>query len=655
VRTLDNLASRQFQRGAHLLRQGRLQEAEPLFRAVLARYPALAQACTTLGALLGALGRPHEAEPYLRQALLSQPASADAHGNLGNLLRDLGRLPEAEDCLRQAIRFRPHYPEAYNNLGAVLRDRSDLDGAEASFRRALEQKPDFVLSRTNLARLLLQRNRLPEAEQQFRLIRAGGSASPDALGGLGESLRRQGRYEEAEPVLREALRQRADMPAIWVELGNGLVAAGRAPEAVPCFQAARQLAPRMAEAPLGLGVAAAAEGRYEAAQQHVRAALALDPDLSAAHNALGDILRNSRQFAAAEDSFRTALQLSPDLAEAQVNLAFTLLQTGRQAEGWAAYEHRWRAVPWVHQPRSYPGRPWQGEPLAGQTILLHTEQGLGDSLQFVRYAALFPRGTRVVLQVQRPLVRLLRRLPGPVAVCGPDDAVPPVDWHCSLLSLPHRFGNQQLPAPPYLTAEPAAVAQWRRRLAQGAGLKVGLAWAGSAGMAADSRRSIALRQLEPLAGITGVSFISLQRGPAADQATALPLQRPMMQGDGFEDTAALTMALDLVITVDTSVVHLAGGLGKPVWLLNRDDSCWRWQDGRDDSPWYPTLRQFRQSSPGDWADVVRRVKLAIQEWRDARIQHDFGALGRSAKNVCFSKDIEPARLTNSLPSGEVGP
>lgn len=587
-----------------------------MFRAVIARHPELPEANATLGALLGALGRLQEAEPYLRHALRARPASADAHGNLGNLLRDLGRLEEAESCLHEALRLRPQYPEALNNLGAVRRDRGDLTGAGQAFQAALAQRPDFHLARLNLAQLLLQQKQPAAAEVQYRLLLRAFPRDAMILAGLGESLRRQGRYQEAETHLRESLRLRPESAVAWVELGNILLAAARPAEAIPCFHAALEREPRRPEAHLGLGIAAATDGNYAEAEAQCRQALALKPDLAAAHNSLGDTLRNRKAFDEAEASLRRALELAPDLAEAQVNLAFTLLQTGREAEGWAAYEHRWKAAPWVHQPQDLPGRPWRGEALGGQSILLQAEQGLGDTLQFVRYATLLPPQARVVLRVQHPLVRLLQGLPGIAGVQTLEEPPPPVDWHASLLSLPHRCRDMAAPSVPYLAAEPSRIAHWRKRLAHLPGARIGLVWAGSPGMAADARRSIPLPLLEPLAELAGVSFISLQRGPAAEAASRLPMERPVMEGEGFEETAALVMALDLVISVDTAVLHLAGGLGQPVWLLNRYDSCWRWQEGRDRSPWYPSLRLFRQPAPGDWASVVQalRTALARQEW-----------------------------------------
>ena len=259
-----------------------------------------------------------------------------------------------------------------------------------------------------------------------------------------------------------------------------------------------------------------------------------------------------------------------------------------------------------------------------RTLLLHAEQGLGDTLQFCRYVPLIAAGAKTVLEVQAPLVRLLSRLPGVASIVAQGACLPPFDAHCPLLSLPGALGTtlDTIPAATaYLAADPALAAEWSERLAGLAGLRVGIVWAGSARddpelAAVDARRSISLEALAPLAGAPGVSFISLQKGEPAAQASRPPLGMALADFtadlDDFEDTAALVANLDLVISVDTAVVHLAGALGKPVWLLNRFDTCWRWLLNRDDSPWYPTLRQFRQSSPGDWTSVIAAVRKALE-------------------------------------------
>ena len=259
-------------------------------------------------------------------------------------------------------------------------------------------------------------------------------------------------------------------------------------------------------------------------------------------------------------------------------------------------------------------------------LLVHSEQGLGDTLQFCRFVPIVAQGAKIVLEVQPPLHRLLADLPGIAEIVAEGDKLPPFDLHCALLSLPRFLGTSLETIPgevPYLTADPLLVSAWRRRLAGLAGLKIGLVWAGGprpdepAESSVDRHRSMPLARLAALAEVEGVSFVSLQKGPPAAQAAQPPpgmvLHDFTAELDDFADTAALVEALDLVISVDTAVAHLAGALGKPVWLLNRFDTCWRWLLGRDDSPWYPTLRQFRQPAAEDWDSVIAAVKAALAQ------------------------------------------
>jgi len=300
------------------------------------------------------------------------------------------------------------------------------------------------------------------------------------------------------------------------------------------------------------------------------------------------------------------------------NLAIVLLLAGRLADGWAESEWRWRRRPELAM--GFTQRRWEGEPLDGRTLLIHAEQGIGSNIQFCRYVKRVPVGGRIVLAVQPSLVRLMAGLETGAQVVAIGDALPPTDLRCPMLSLPRVLGTNSvgdIPADiPYLRADPVAVARWRRRTEALPGLRVGLVWHGNPeDVRMDRRRSMPLAHMAPLAEVPAVSLVSLQVGDAARQLSGSPLAGTVhdwtAEFSDFADTAALIETLDLVIGVDTAVVHLAGALGKPVWLLNRFDTCWRWLLGRDDSPWYPTLRQFRQSSAGDWQGVMERVRTAL--------------------------------------------
>jgi Flp pilus assembly protein TadD len=498
-------------------------------------------------------GRLEQASALYLQALAAQPGNADVLHLLGGLRLQQGNLTEAAELNARAVAIRPNFPEALSNLASALSELGKLEEAADACRRAIAIKPNF----------------------------------PGAHVNLGIVLKKLGRHLDAEASFQEALRLQPDLP----------------------------------DAHYNLGILQEELGRPVEAEASLRTALRLQPDSHRALVSLGVVLRHLGRVEDAESCFAGALRLKPNDAESHLNLACTLLLAGRMADGWEHFEWRWKTK-LSERARDY-STLWKGEPIRGRAILLHAEQGLGDTLQFCRYAPrLAAAGAKVILQVPPALVRLLSRLPGVTATVARGDPLPPFDLHCPLMSLPRASGTtlDTIPGAPYLEAEPALSATWRERLAGLPGVKVGLVWAGGRRAnpdlaAIDARRSITLNMLAPLGEVPGVSFISLQKGEPAAQAASHPPDLALHDftaelGD-FADTAALVDALDLVISVDTSVAHLAGGLGKPVWLLNRFDTDWRWLLNRDDSPWYPTLRQFRQPSPLDWEGVIVALREAL--------------------------------------------
>jgi len=488
-------------------------------------------------------------------ALHPQPG---AFSDLGIMLHTLGRLVEAEDAYRAALRLQPQYPEAYNNLGITLHTQARFDEAEAAYRAALALRPHYA----------------------------------EALNNLAVTLTDLTRTEEALAACRAALSLFPDYVNAHLTRANALLAQGLTDAALAAFETALTLHPHSLEGLVNHGNALRQAGRPEEALAR----------------------------------YDQALVLHPGYVEARVNRSFLLLGRGDMERGW--FEYEWRFCTPGLAPHRLLQPQWTGEPLEGRTILLHAEQGFGDTLQFVRYAPLVAqRGGRVLLGAPAPLHRLLRTLPGVERVLEPDEPPPPFDLHCPLMSLPFAFRTRldSVPAEvPYFFPDPADVAAWRARLPDDGALKVGLVWAGNPrphmprANLIDRRRSLALTQLAPLAGVPGVRFYSLQKdGDAVLQAKAPPAGMDLVNlMDGvsdFADTAALVANLDLVIGVDTSVIHLAGALGVPVWVLSRFDGCWRWLQDRDDSPWYPSMRLFRQEAPGDWGPVVARVAEALRD------------------------------------------
>jgi Tetratricopeptide repeat/TPR repeat/Glycosyltransferase family 9 (heptosyltransferase) len=448
---------------------------------------------------------------------------------------------------------------------------------------------------------------------------AGSGSSKTAIFQRGLEHHQAGRFLQAEAAYRQALAldpNDADTLHLLGVLGHQF---HHHEPALHYINQAIRLEPDRAHYHSNAALALRALGRMTEAEETCRTALRLNPDYPEAQNNLGMILRALGQIEGAEFHYREAVRLKPDYPDALNNLAHLCLLTGRLEEGWRLYD--WRVQSLGVGRRDFAQPLWDGAPLGDRVLLLHAEQGLGDTLQFCRYVPILARGAKLVFEVQPPLVRLLSDLPGMTRIVAAGDALPHFDVHCPLLSVPHRVGTDLATIPaeiPYLAADPARSASWRGRLAGLDGKLVGLVWAGRSRPATaviDRSRSMALEQFSPLAGIDGVNFLSLQKGEPAAQALSPPggmvLHDFTEELTDFADTAALIDALDLVISVDTSVVHLAGALGKPVWLLNRFDTCWRWLEGRDDSPWYPTLRQFRQKSPGDWAGVMAEVRDAL--------------------------------------------
>lgn len=483
-------------------------------------------------------------------------------------------------------------PAEFFNRGNACLERGDADSAIAAFQRCLDLRPDHPATLFNLANAQLQAGRA---------------------------------LESAETLVR-CLRRNPAFGAAHINLANVLMRLGLLDQARGFAASGLQLMPGSPDALMCLGGILHHAGDHAAAAEAYRTVLHHVPDHGGALSNLGNTLRAmgrmEEALAAHDHAVATTPETCPDHAVFRFNRATTLLAARKFAEGWREYEWRWRRA--GHRPR-FAASPWQGEALEGRTILLHHEQGLGDTLQFVRYAPLVvERGGRVILQVQPSLVRLLGALPGVAQVIG-HDAPPPFDCHCPLMSLPLAFGAtvEEIPAAcRYLCADPARVAWWRRhlrdRLSPHDGPVVGLAWTGSPNLDSwearliGQRRSLAGADLVGLASLPGVRFVSLQKDLSPPAIAGLDILDVMVGIGDFADTAALVEALDLVVSVDTSVAHLAAGLGRPIWLMLHFDGCWRWLRDRTDSPWYPTMRLYRQTRPHDWAETVARVRQDLE-------------------------------------------
>ncbi len=587
---------------------GDFQGADALYRSVVGRSPEDADAWHLLGLSLYQRGCDPDALTAIERAVALGPTVALYRGNLARVLAAAGRLEEARLTLLAAIALEPGNPDFHYDLGVLLGRLGRPGEAVASFREAIALSPTHARAHNNLGSALGGLGDPEQAEFHFREAIRQEPGLAEAHANLGALLCRLGRPEEAEASLRQALALAPDFPEALNTLGTVLTARRDQPQAEAAFRRALDLDPGYAEAENNLGVLLTREGRFDEAMAALHTALQQKPRYAEAETNLGNVLVALGRVGEAEAAYRRALAMAPDEAETHYNFGLALLLAGRLEEGFACYEWRFARRGCTARALSQPR--WSGDAVGERVLLVHAEQGFGDTIQFCRFVPLL-RAHRVVLEVPRKLARLLATLSGGARVVACGEPLPPADLQCPLMSLPHRAGTTLATIPaavPYLFADPIAAAGWRTRLQRYRGLKVGLAWAGNPDYPADARRSIAASLLAPLLEVPGAHFVALQPGPAPEGMPILSF--PGELGD-FADTAALITALDLVIGVDTAVVHLAGALGKPVWLLNRFDTCWRWLLDRNDSPWYPTLRQFRQRCPGDWPGVLAETRRAL--------------------------------------------
>jgi len=434
---------------------------------------------------------------------------------------------------------------------------------------------------------------------------------------LGEALACQG-AEQLERVCRiypRLLEAQSQEPSLYNQLGLILQQHGKVDEALACYRRALAIDSGDAATHCNVGAALFAQDSLGDAAASFEKAIALEPESAKAHSNLGYMHYCMARYAEAERHYLRALALDPASVEANWNLCLLNLLSGDLPAGWERFKQRHRVSPFPRRPQTKP--EWEGQALAGETVLLYKEGGFGDTIQFARYAPLVAeRGARVVLEVQPVLTRLFQTLDGVDLLVKRGPQLPDFDFQSNLADLPRIFGTtlQSVPAKPYLSANPVLVRLWRKRL--GSGFKVGVVWAGNPGFPDARHKSIPLGKLAPLASCAGIKWVSLQKGAGAAELAAAPRGMRLLSIDedlvDFADTAAVIENLDLVITIDTAVAHLAGAMGKPVWLLLPLVPDWRWLIEREDSPWYPSMRLFRQSERGNWSGVIERVARELR-------------------------------------------
>ncbi len=577
-------------------------EALREYELVLRGNPAMVAAHLGTGHALACMGRYAEALARYEQALALQPRLSEAEFAAGFALARLRRPTEAEVRYRRAIRLRPDFAAAWMNLGSLLREQGRDLYAEAALERATHLRPDMVSGWLNLALLMRDRQQPAEAERHLRKAFA---LDPHNL--------------ETHVAWCQFRAAERDFAGAWGWLRWALARHGSHDETVNMY-----------------GILLHAEGRFADAVAQFERAEALGSRHAASNR--GNSLLDQGRFDEALAAHAASVESDPESHGARYNLALTQLRLGHWTQGWHNYEARWHFREVHRRPRVFDQPRWCGEVLDGQRVLLHAEQGLGDTIQFCRYAALVAaRGGVPVLQVQAPVERLLLSLPvvraglAEVVRLGPQAGQPPAfELECPFMSLPAVLGTtlETVPWPgAYLGAYSDQITERLARspevpISNRGCLRVGIAWAGNPRYKADAQRSMKLATLLPLLRMVGIDWISLQKGHASTQIATLPPDVHLHDGSSDDsdlaDTAALVASLDLVITTDTCIAHLAGAMAKPVWILLPHLADWRWMQGMETTPWYPPARLLRQSSTGDWAGVVSRVIASLPSMKPAR-------------------------------------
>jgi tetratricopeptide (TPR) repeat protein len=603
---------------------GRLGEADDLARAILGVRPDYFDALHLIAVINARQRRFDEALANYDRALAVQRDHAEALCNRGVTLHELRRFDEALASYDRAVAMQPDYAEALNNRGITLHELKRFAEALASYDRALALQPDQAEAFSNRGNALRQLKRFDEALASYDQAIALRPDYCDALNNRGVTLHELKRFPEALASYDRALEVQRDHAGALCNRGVTLNELTRFDEALASYDRALALKPDYFGALNNRGVTLHELKRFPEALASYDRALALRPDHVGALNNRGITLQELKSLDEALVCYDYALALNPDYVDAHFNKALLQLLKGDYDAGWREYEWRWRR--WkvenlTQYNRDFTQPLWLGQTaIEGKTILLHAEQGFGDTIQFCRYAPLVAeRGARVLLEGQVQLKDLMASLVGVAEFIARRDKLPDFDLHCPLLSLPLALGTrvESIPAQvPYFTVPPESLRRWTRAVGPKRNLRIGLVWSGGSGHKSDAIRSMSLRSLLPITDLDA-EFVSLQKEVRGDDATALKERRDIMHfGDElntFADTAAVIANLDLVISVDTSVAHLAGALAKPVWVLLPFLPDFRWLIDREDSPWYPTARLFRQQAPGDWSGVIRRVVIELEK------------------------------------------
>jgi tetratricopeptide (TPR) repeat protein len=596
--------------------RGQLAHASVLYEEILKAQPTNFDALHLLGVIAAQLHNPKKAADLIGKAIKVDPKQAAPYCNRGIALHALKQLDAALASFDRAIALKPDYAMAFCNRGNVLKELQRFAAALASYDCAIAIKPDFPEAYSNRGNVESELGQWDAALASYDKAIALKADFAQAHFNRGNALKALQRFDLALESYDTSIAIKADYAEAHCNRGNLLRDLHQPDAALASYSRAIAIKSDYAEAHFNLGNLLREMRQFEPALASYDAAIAIHPRYANAHLNRGLVLKDLHRWNDALASYGRAIAIQPDFAEAYVNRATALLLRGELARGWRDYEWRWRNPrgPNIRETREFPQPKWaRAEPITGSTILLHGEQGLGDTLQFCRYAQMVSDlGARVILEVQRPLVSLLQSLDGVWQLIPRGADLPAFDRHCPLLSLPLAFNTtlDTIPATtPYLRSDPAKIAAWSARLGDKIKPRIGLTWSGNPNQVNDFDRSIPLAALVACLPAS-FQYVCLQTEVReSDRPALLANSNILYFGDelDFANTAALCECLDLVLSVDTSVAHLSAALGRTTWVLLHFNADWRWLLDRDDSPWYPTATLYRQRAMDDWSGVFARV------------------------------------------------
>jgi len=578
---LDQIADL-FQKGSVLHQQNYLVEAQAIYEKILCIQPDHFDTLQLLGSLLAQIKKYSEAVKYLSKALEINPGDARTLCNQGIVLKELKRFDEALVSYAQAILVNPSYADAFNNQGIVLQELKRFDEALASYDQAIAIEPKFAQAYYNRGIVLQELKRFDEALASYDLAISINPNFVNAYNNKGVILKSLKRFDEALSIYNQAISIKPDHPKTYYNQGKTLQELNRHDEALACYDQA----------------------------------IKIDPNYLEAYNNRGNTLQAIKQFDRALVNYNHAIAIRPDYADAYFNKSTLLILRGDYKEGWQLYEWRWKQKHNINSRRSYKQALWLGnESLINKTLLITMEQGFGDYIQFIRYALLAEQsGAKVILEAPLLLMKLTATLKGHFILIESGKSLPDFDYYCPVVSLPLAFKTsvETIPAPlSYLYVDEAKKQQWNKRLGKHVMTRIGLVWAGNPDHTNDRNRSLLLKQFSSLFTLS-FEFHSLQKDiREVDSQTIMDFPHIYQHQDelqDFSDTAALVDAMDVIISVDTSVAHLAGAMGKKLWLLLPYLPDFRWMLNREDSPWYPSARLYRQEKINDWNAPLQKLK-----------------------------------------------